>query len=65
MVVLEKDCAPRGGEMSEVACVGLFCGAGGLTHGLRLEGIRVVAGFDVDLACRYPYEANNPGAVFH
>ncbi len=50
--------------MSEVACVDLFCGAGGLTHGLLLEGIRVVAGFDVDSACRYPYEANNAGAVF-
>ena len=37
--------------MSEVACVDLFCGAGGLTHGLLLEGIPVVAGFDVDSAC--------------
>lgn len=42
-----------------VSCVDLFCGAGGLTHGLILEGVPVVAGIDLDPACRYPYEANN------
>ncbi|MGC9128618.1 MAG: DNA cytosine methyltransferase [Acidithiobacillus sp.] len=41
----------------------LFCGAGGLTHGFVLEGLPVVAGIDLDSACRYPYEANN-GARF-
>lgn len=45
--------------MAEVACVDLFCGAGGLTHGLTSEGINVVAGIDVDEACRHPYESNN------
>lgn len=45
--------------MSEVACVDLFCGAGGLTHGLISRGVKVVAGIDVDEACRYPFEANN------
>ena len=49
--------------MSEVACVDLFCGAGGLTHGLLRSGINVVAGIDVDTACRFPFEANN-GARF-
>ena len=49
--------------MSDVACIDLFCGAGGLTHGLIQAGIPVVAGIDVDAACRYPYEANN-GAKF-
>lgn len=42
-----------------VACVDLFCGAGGLTHGLVSEGIPVVAGIDLDPACRYPYVQNN------
>lgn len=37
----------------------LFCGAGGLTHGFVLEGLSVVAGIDLDPACRFPYEANN------
>ncbi|NUB23344.1 DNA cytosine methyltransferase [Azospirillum brasilense] len=45
--------------MSDVACVDLFCGAGGLTHGLMSEGIKVVAGIDVDEACRHPFETNN------
>jgi len=49
--------------MKEVACVDLFCGAGGLTHGLIQAGISVVAGIDVDTACRYPFEINN-GARF-
>lgn len=45
--------------MKTVACIDLFCGAGGLTHGLALEGLPVVAGVDLDPACRFPYEANN------
>lgn len=42
-----------------VSCVDLFCGAGGLTHGFVKEGLHVVAGIDLDGACRYPYEQNN------
>lgn len=47
-----------------VACVDLFCGAGGLTHGLLRKGIEVKAGVDLDPACRYAYETNNKGAKF-
>lgn len=47
-----------------ISCVDLFCGAGGLTHGLIQEGIDVTAGIDLDPICRYPYEANNKDAVF-
>jgi len=43
--------------------VDLFCGIGGLTHGLMLAGLDVVAGFDIDPTCRYAYEENN-NAVF-
>ena len=39
--------------------VDLFCGIGGLTHGVELAGINVVAGIDVDSTCRFAYEANN------
>ena len=46
-------------EMMKISCVDLFCGAGGLTHGFVLEGLPVVAGIDMDPACRFPYEANN------
>lgn len=42
-----------------ITAVDLFCGVGGLTHGLVRGGVNVVAGIDLDGACRYPYEANN------
>ncbi len=48
----------------KIACVDLFCGAGGLTHGFILEGLPVVAGIDLDPACRFPYEQNNGKARF-
>ena len=50
--------------MSNISCVDLFCGAGGLSHGFVLEGIPVVAGIDMDPACRFPYEADNGPAKF-
>jgi DNA (cytosine-5)-methyltransferase 1 len=42
-----------------ISAVDLFCGVGGLTYGLSLSGISVKAGYDIDPACRYPFEANN------
>ena len=39
--------------------VDLFCGVGGLTCGLKQAGLDVVAGYDIDENCRYPYEHNN------
>lgn len=42
-----------------IRAVDLFCGVGGLTYGLVQAGIEVVAGIDIDPACKYPYEANN------
>jgi DNA (cytosine-5)-methyltransferase 1 len=50
---------------SEIACVDLFCGAGGLTHGLLDAGLRVVAGVDFDEACRHPYVTNHKNVAFH
>ena len=48
--------APTPGK---VHAVDLFCGIGGLTHGLRSSGMTVSAGYDIDPSCRYAYEANN------
>lgn len=45
------------------AVIDLFCGVGGLTHGLQLSGLNVVAGYDIEESCRYAYEYNN-NAVF-
>jgi DNA (cytosine-5)-methyltransferase 1 len=42
----------------------LFCGAGGLTHGLIESGVDVVAGIDLDGICEYPYTANHEGVAF-
>ena len=39
--------------------IDLFCGAGGLTCGMRQAGIDVVAGFDLDEKCKFAYENNN------
>jgi len=39
--------------------VDLFCGIGGLTHGLSLAGLNVAAGIDIDASCKFPYEENN------
>lgn len=46
------------GHSPRVWAIDLFCGAGGLSHGLQEAGIPVAAGFDIDPWCRYPYEAN-------
>lgn len=44
---------------NQIAAVDLFCGVGGLTHGLARAGIQVRLGIDLDPACRFPMEANN------
>lgn len=43
--------------------VDLFCGVGGLTHGLVRGGVHIAAGIDIDPSSKYPYETNND-AVF-
>lgn len=56
-----KPCKPK---PRPAVAVDLFCGAGGLTHGLLKAGISVSAGYDIDGACHYPYEHNNKPAQF-
>jgi DNA (cytosine-5)-methyltransferase 1 len=43
---------------TRIAAIDLFCGAGGLSLGLKDAGVSVVAGIDLDPACRYPFESN-------
>jgi DNA (cytosine-5)-methyltransferase 1 len=43
----------------KIKVVDLFCGIGGLTHGLIKEGLDVVAGIDNDSSCKFGYEYNN------
>jgi DNA (cytosine-5)-methyltransferase 1 len=44
---------------AQIVAVDLFCGVGGLTHGLTQANIDVRLGVDIDPTCAYPYEANN------
>lgn len=48
-----------------IAAVDLFCGAGGLTHGLLAAGVPVAAGTDLDAACQLPFEANHGRSAFY
>lgn len=45
--------------LREVFAIDLFCGVGGLTHGLQRAGINVIMGLDLDPACRHAFETNN------
>lgn len=50
--------------LPSINCVDLFCGLGGLTHGLVRGGIRVTAGVDLDPAARFAYENNNSASFY-
>lgn len=43
----------------ETKAIDLFCGVGGLTKGLSLAEINVLAGYDIDETCKFAYEANS------
>ena len=51
-------------KSKEFVAVDLFCGIGGLTKGLSMAGINVVAGFDIDDTCKYAYEHNNSAKFY-
>ena len=55
---------PQKNALKRVKAVDLYCGIGGLTHGLELAGVSVKAGFDVDATCQFAYEENNPETKF-
>ncbi len=42
-----------------ISTIDLFCGAGGLTYGFEQAGLPVKVGYDIDPACKFPYERNN------
>jgi len=49
----------------KIKVVDLFCGIGGLTHGLIKEGLDVIAGIDNDNSCKFGYEYNNKTKFIH
>lgn len=52
-------------SVKKIKVVDLFCGIGGLTHGLIKEGLDVVAGIDNDISCRFGHEFNNRTKFIH
>ena len=62
--VVNAEISSKSTDVARIEGVDLFCGVGGLSCGLAAEGVRVVAGIDVDPACQYPYVANHQGAKF-
>jgi DNA (cytosine-5)-methyltransferase 1 len=51
-------------NMRQFKAVDFFCGAGGMSYGLSLAGIKVIAGIDIDKECKDTYETNNPESRF-
>lgn len=51
--------------MTRISAVDLFCGVGGLSHGLIRAGIKVHAGVDLDPDCKWAYEKNNSASYIH
>jgi DNA (cytosine-5)-methyltransferase 1 len=47
-----------------IGVIDLFCGIGGLSHGMYRKGFKIIAGFDIDETCKFAYETNNK-AVFY
>lgn len=47
------------GRKRKISAIDLFCGVGGLTHGLANAGIDVRLGIDIDPMCEFPYQSNN------
>ena len=45
--------------------VDLFCGIGGLSYGLKCQGMKILAGFDLDYTCQYAYETNTGGKFYY
>jgi len=44
--------------------IDFFCSGGGMTYGMRMAGINVIAGIDIDKEVRKTYEVNNPESKF-
>lgn len=56
---------PKCKQQPLIAAVDLFCGAGGLTRGLKDANVQVNLGVDFDANCKFPYEYNNEASFLH
>lgn len=60
----QSEVDPCLGQNLRPEVVDLFCGVGALSHGLKLAGCDIVAGYDVDRRCKFAFEENN-GSRFY
>ncbi len=44
--------------------IDFFCGAGGMTQGMKMAGMKVIAGIDKDEDCKKTYKKNHRGTKF-
>lgn len=51
-------------QENTLKAIDFFCGAGGMTYGLRKAGINVIAGIDNDIQCKETYTTNNHPSQF-
>lgn len=51
-------------SIRELKAVDFFCGGGGMSYGMKMAGINVLAGIDYEEQCRETYESNIEGAQF-
>lgn len=50
---------------NKIGVIDLFCGIGGLSHGMYKKGLDIIAGFDIDDTCKYAYEKNNNAEFYN
>lgn len=56
-LMLQESCKMN----SNLKAIDLFCGAGGLTVGLKQAGFNVLAGIEIDIAAADTYKLNHKG----
>ncbi|MGB3343976.1 MAG: DNA (cytosine-5-)-methyltransferase [Aequorivita sp.] len=49
---------------NNIGVIDLFCGIGGLSHGMYKKGFNILAGYDIDDSCKYAFEFNNKSKFF-
>ncbi len=52
-------------KFPSIEVVDLFCGIGGLSYGMKTNGLKILGGFDFDLTCQYAYEKNNNAKFYY
>lgn len=50
--------------MTKIKAIDFFCGGGGMSYGMKLAGVKVIAGIDNEIKCKKTYEANVKGSEF-